>query len=516
MIYQNPILPGFNPDPSIFADGEDYYLATSSFEFFPGVPLYHSKNLINWELIGYVLDRESQLPLGECRASRGIYAPTIRKHGGVWYMITTNVTWQKERRANLIVHADNPAGPWSEPVYIDHEGIDPSLFFDDDGSCWYTGTDVSGPEQGIVLFRVDPMTGAILSDKKIISYGWSHYCPEAPHLYKINGWYYLIIAEGGTEYGHMAVVGRSHHIDGPYDWRRDNPLVSNRDSKVNPIKGIGHADIMQDANGNWWAVSLGFRTKHAQLHHLGRETFLTPITWNGGWPYAADGGEVSLQMDAPLPKPETITQVNDDKVFDFTALDKLPLDFNFMRNPYPENYRLAGDGLHLTGTDVGISSMYGRPTWCGFRQTQADIHAEMTLGTDIAEGTMAGLTAFMMHSHHYEAGLCRQGGQLYAFLRKKLYDMETVKTFALPDAPTDVTVVIDADFNEYRFALKCGEKTITLGTGMTAGLCTEVTEHMTFTGLYLSAFAENGEAVVKKMEYHVVKGFADDAPRHTW
>ena len=161
MQYRNPIVPGYNPDPSICRAGDTFYLVNSTFEFFPGVPVHASKNLVNWELAGYVLDRESQLPLTGCNPSGGIFAPTIRYHDGMYYMITTNVNrmFGKGEPGNFIVHAENPAGPWSEPAWIDQMGIDPSIFFDDDGSCWYTGTGQGEHGQGIVCFKLDPMTG---------------------------------------------------------------------------------------------------------------------------------------------------------------------------------------------------------------------------------------------------------------------------------------------------------------------------------------------------------------------
>ena len=255
MQFRNPIIPGYNPDPSITRVGDTFYLVNSSFEFFPGVPIRESKNLVNWAFTGYVLDRESQLPLDGSRPSGGIFAPTIRYHDGMFYMITTNVNLMPTGHPNFIVHAEDPAGPWSEPAWISQVGIDPSIFFDDDGSCWYTGTgDDGNGRQGIVCFKLDPMTGEILSDKKIISHGSGGKCPEGPHLYKKDGWYYLMLAEGGTEFGHMETIGRSRTIDGPYEFCPNGPILTARDDNGNgsPIQCTGHADIVDDANGNWW------------------------------------------------------------------------------------------------------------------------------------------------------------------------------------------------------------------------------------------------------------------------
>ena len=212
MKYNNPIIKGFNPDPSICRVGEDYYLVTSSFEFFPGVPIYHSKNLVNWELINYCLTDEIQLDLTDSRASGGIFAPTIRYHQGRFYMTTTNVLIRK----NFIVYTDDIRGKWSQPVWLEQTGIDPSMLFED-GTCYYCSN--GGDEKGglIQLSEIDPLTGAYIKKPVIICRGTGGIYPEAPHMYKLNGWYYLILAEGGTKYGHMVTAFRSKNPYGPYE-----------------------------------------------------------------------------------------------------------------------------------------------------------------------------------------------------------------------------------------------------------------------------------------------------------
>ena len=202
---ENPIIKGFNPDPSICRVGEDYYLVTSTFEFFPGVPIYKSRDLANWKLIGHCLNRPSQLQLNGCHASGGIYAPTLRHHDGMFYMTTTNVTFG----GNFIVHANDPAGPWSDPVWVAQAGIDPSLLFDDDGRCYFHSTGSQEGRPCILQCEINPLTGDMLSPSRVLSYGSGGRFPEAPHMYKILGEYYLMLAEGGTEYGHMVTIFRS-------------------------------------------------------------------------------------------------------------------------------------------------------------------------------------------------------------------------------------------------------------------------------------------------------------------
>ena len=504
MKFRNPIVPGYNPDPSICRKGDTFYLVNSSFEFFPGVPLRQSKNLVNWSLTGCVLDRESQLPLTGCHPSGGIFAPTIRYHDGMFYMITTNVNrmWMGGKPGNFIVHSENPEGPWSEPAWIDQMGIDPSVFFDDDGSCWYTGTghDEKG-DQGIVFFKLDPMTGEILSDKKVISRGSGGKCPEGPHMYKKDGWYYLMLAEGGTEFGHMETIGRSRNIEGPYEFNPAGPLLTARNTNGYPIQCTGHADLVDDENGNWWVVSLGTRPIGPMAHHLGRETFLGRIDWVDGWPAMRNNGLMEMEPDFDLPCADTVKPVSDDIHCDFAKMDKLPADFTWLRNPVMENYKLDGC-LLLNGTDQRLSTPNTTPTFVGIRQTQFVSCSTAVLDCDIPEGYSAGITAYGIHSHHYDVLITRRYGKLYAQLRKHLYDMEMVASeIPLPDDVQSVTLRITSDRSTYSFAIDAGNGFVTLGSGYTIGLATEVTEMMTFTGAFIGLFAENGEAKFSAFDY---------------
>ena len=268
MQYTNPIIPGLYPDPSICRVGDDYYLVTSSFEYFPGVPLFHSKDLVNWRQIGHCLTTERQLPLGNAGSSGGIYAPTIRHHDGWFYMVTTNVSGI----GNFLVRSEQPAGPWSDPIPVMQEGIDPSLFFDEDGRVYYQFANHSR----IYQCEIDISSGSLLTESRLIWKGTGGAYPEAPHLYKINGLYYLIIAEGGTEYGHMVTIARSDSPYGPYEACPHNPILSHR-SLNSSIHATGHADLVQAHDGSWWAVFLGIRpVSYPFRHHLGRELFWRP------------------------------------------------------------------------------------------------------------------------------------------------------------------------------------------------------------------------------------------------
>jgi len=286
---RNPVIPGFHPDPSICRVGADYYLACSSFEYFPGVPIFHSHDLVHWTQIGNVLDRPSQLRLPlDAGATGGIYAPTLRHHDGRFWLIVTNVS----DGGNLLCTATDPAGPWSDPIRLPGvTGIDPDLAWDDDGNCWCT---YAGVEQ----IRIDPLTGETFGRPRRL---WSGTpgarAPEAPHLYRIDDYWYLLIAEGGTERGHAVAIARGRTPAGPFEPCPANPILTHRGTN-HPIQNTGHADLVQAVDGSWWLVLLGVRPRGGTpgWHVLGRETFLVPVGWVDGWPVV---GELSLVMPAP-------------------------------------------------------------------------------------------------------------------------------------------------------------------------------------------------------------------------
>lgn len=492
MKYRNPIIPGYSPDPSICRVGDDFYLVNSSFEFFPGVPVYHSTNLVNWELIGHVLDRESQLHLEGCRNSGGIYAPTIRYHKGRFYMITTNVT----DKGNFVVHADNPKGPWSEPAWIDQGGIDPSLFWDDDDTCYYCSTGTIDGVRGIVGFVINPDTGEILSDKKIIGIGCGGMCTEGPHIYKRNGWYYLMTAEGGTEYGHREAIGRSKSFWGPYENCPNRQILSHRERKHHEIQATGHADMVEDANGNWWAVFLGIRNfSKALLHNLGRETFLAPVTWNeDGWPVIGHNGLVELWMEGPLPG-EPVTEQKFSMNIDF-AKPLLEYNVMFTRNPVWDNY--AQDTrertLLLKGTDLTLDTAGVSPTIVSFRQPEFCTTVLAKLSLKESDAARAGISAYYNNEYHYDIYVGNDENGKYIGFYKHIHDMgvELAKVF-VPEQFETVKFQIVSDREKYRFSYAFDNETfVEIGSGLNAGLSTEGTCTMTFTGTLYAVFAENG------------------------
>ena len=499
--YKNPIISGYNPDPSICRVEEDYYIVNSSFEYFPGVPVYHSKNLVNWELIGHCLTKDEQLPLEKCRPSGGIYAPTLRYHDGWFFMITTNVT----AGGNFIVHSQNPAEGWSNPAWVDQMGIDPSLLFDDDGKVYFTST--GADENGkacILMCEVDPFTGKKKTESRILSYGCGGRYPEGPHLYKIKGKYYLMLAEGGTEYGHMETMQRADEPYGPYESCPYNPILSHRNDMRGDVSCTGHADIMEDANGNWWMVCLAVRQcekggRRMMLHNIGRETFLAPVVWTeDGWPVVGENGTISLEMSGPLPgKVEPVVRDFEET---FTGETFAPA-YNFLRNPDMENYVWLPEKKHLLlkGTAITLNEQ-DSPTWAGIRQKgfQTETVLKLAPATE-SEGMRIGLSAYYNNDYHYEIYLTKECGTWKICLAKHVHDIFAVTAQVEVDLPEskEVEFKIISDREGYTFLFSTDSTQYQkLGTGSAAGLSTEGTWTMTFTGTYLAMFAERADAEI--------------------
>jgi xylan 1,4-beta-xylosidase len=348
----NPVLPGFHPDPSICRIGPDYYLVTSTFEYFPGLPVYHSRDLIHWRPVGHVLDRPDQLPLDGVRPSGGLFAATLRHHAGTCYVTCTLVDGASHA-GNFVVTAPNPAGPWADPVWLaDAPGFDPALFFDDDGSAWFLGTRPA-PDAGpdgrteIWMRRFDSGSLRLAGPEHVLFRGalvdavWA----EGPRLVRHDGYYYLFAAEGGTEYHHAVTVARSEHVTGPYQNNPANPVLTHRHlGRRQPVTGAGHADLVQDPAGNWHAVLLATRQYEGGLANLGRETFLATVTWEEGWPVMNPGaGRLLAEFPAPLPEHPWPAEP---PVDDFDTATLAPA-WNMLRTPRAEFFSLTARPGHL-------------------------------------------------------------------------------------------------------------------------------------------------------------------------
>jgi alpha-N-arabinofuranosidase len=487
--YRNPVLPGVHPDPSVVRVGEWFYLVNSSFEMFPGVPIFRSRDLVSWEPLGYVLSRDSQLPLATAWPSGGIFAPTVRYHAGTFYMITTNVS----HGGHFFVTAKDPAGPWSEPIWVHGENaIDPSLFFDDDGKVYLTST---GNPSGIYQSQIDVASGKLLTTPRLVWTGTGGRYPEGPHLYKIAGRYYLMISEGGTEYGHMVTIARGSSPWGPFEPCPKNPILSHRNTPLDqPIQATGHADLVEDAEGHWWMVFLGIRPQGGYYwHHLGRETFLAPVTWDAqGWPVVNGGKPIALDMRvAGLPaQPPPAAPVRDD--FD----GALGPAWNFLRNPVRASYSTTErrGWLTLHGTEVSLAEERGvSPTFVGRRQEH--LRARIATRIDFSptrEGEEAGLVLYRAPRSRYEVGVRLGARGREVFVRQTVGADISVVTASAP-APGKDPLVLQIDAEPTRYTLSWGpsaDRLQRLDAAEPRLLATEVTGG--FIGTYVGLYAHAG------------------------
>ena len=484
--FDNPVIPGMAPDPSVCRVGDDYYLVTSTFEYFPGVPVYHSKDLIHWRMISYSLSRPSQLPLARLNRNGGIWAATIRYHDGTFYVVTTN---KSEGHGNFFVYTNDPAGEWSEPIALDQGGIDPSLFFEDDGKVFLTTAGSPDCAARICQSEIDIKTGKRLSEIKPLWSGTGGSSPEGPHLYKINGYYYLMIAEGGTEYGHGETIARSRSPWGPFEANPRNPILTHRNFKASPIQGTGHVDLIQAHDGSWWSVFLGFRPATRMAHHLGRETFLAPVTWSDdGWPVINGNGTIMPHMAAKtLPQhPQTAAEERDE-----FSQSKLALPWNFVRNLNKTRWSLTErpGWLRLKGSPVTLDDPEVPPVFVGRRQQHFE--SEITTQVDFQPrrpDEEAGLALRMNDRHHYEFGIRRgTAGGREVYLRYAIGSIRTVAATKSIDAGL-VRLRIRSYAEIYRFSYAVGNEPFQdFGGVETRYLSSEVADG--FNGVFVGLFA---------------------------
>jgi xylan 1,4-beta-xylosidase len=434
--FRNPVVAGFHPDPSIVRVERDYYLVTSSFAYFPGLPVFHSTDLVNWEQIGHALTRRSQLKLENGEGiSRGIFAPTIRFHDGLFYIITTDV----DGIGNFYITARDPAGPWSDPVRLPEiNGIDPDLFFDDDGRVYIAHNgEPDGPalydgHRAIWLWEYDLETRKVIagSGKVIVNGGvdlsknpiWI----EAPHIYRINDWYYLSCAEGGTADQHSQVIFRSRSLDQPFIPYENNPILTQRDldpARQDPITSAGHADLVQTAEGEWWAVFLGIRAYEQGFHNTGRETFLLPVRWQDGWPIILDPQtEVPWQLKRPA------IQANENAVPPQSGnfawrdnFDDSDLKYDWVKVRTSETQWIDLDAdtgtLSLAALPIPLKEK-AQPAFLARVQQHLDFSASTRMELPVAGGVVGGLVAFQSSDYHYFLGVRKTSGGYTIFLEE--------------------------------------------------------------------------------------------------
>jgi xylan 1,4-beta-xylosidase len=425
---RNPILPGFNPDPSICRVGADYYIATSTFEWFPGVQIHHSRDLVNWQLVTRPLTRASQLDMRGNPDSCGIWAPCLSWADGRFWLVYTDVKRYEgnfKDTPNFIVTAPDICGPWSDPVQVNASGFDPSLFHDDDGRKWFLNmvwnhrsASVGGKPRakafdGILLQQWDPVAGKLVGEVRNIFPGTALGLVEGPHLYKRNGWYYLTTAEGGTGYGHAVTMARARRIEGPYELHPLTHIITAKDDPQAPLQRAGHGQIVETPEGHVYHTHLCSRPlPGTQRSPLGRETALQRCEWRADdWLYLVGGsGEHGIVPAVDVPAPDAAANPAVEPAprqavhRDFADCQSLPIEFQWLRTPFPERiFSLTGSALRLHGRE-SIGSWFEQ-SLVARRQEDFDFRAETQV--DIAPTTYqqsAGLTLYYSrHKFHYLA-----------------------------------------------------------------------------------------------------------------
>lgn len=478
MTYNNPIIPGFYPDPSICKKGDTYYLVCSSFNYFPGVPLFESKDLINWTLIGHVISRNEQLDLTNAGNAGGVYAPTIRCHNGRFYMVTTHVA-----KKHFYMYTDDIYGSWSQPIWVDQEGIDPSLYFEGDTTYFMSnGHDQTG-RPTVLQCEINIESGEKLTETQEIWHGTGGRYLEAPHLYLIDGTYYLVASEGGTEYGHMIVVARGKTPYGPFENDPKNPILTNRNLGGHVIQGAGHGDLICDEKGNWWLPHLAFRqiSRYEMHHHLGREVYLVPLIINAdGWFETTTGGITPVTVETDRLSADF--KQNKRPVYTFKG-GNWEKEWAYIRNPFFENYHIAPGVLKLVATDKTLDEEALSPTFLGLRQRGMHGYVQVDLELLACEG---GLSLYMNESHHYEFGVIKKDGETVLMKRRRIGDLVNCEQKIING--DNVKLRIDFTNQAYYFNAIVDDVEIDFGSGKVKYLSKEVADG--FTGVFMGLYAQ--------------------------
>jgi len=471
--FRNPILAGFYPDPSVVRVGDTFYLVNSSFAYFPGIPVFESKDLVHWKPLGHVIDQPTELDFDGLGMSRGVFAPDINYHEGTFYVVNTSV----DSGGNFVSTTKNPAGRWSDPVWLKGVGgIDPSLFFDNDGKAYLLNNDepqgkpLYEGHRAIWLQQFDPVSLKPQGKRAVILNGGTDLAKkpiwiEGPHLYRRHGWYYLMCAEGGTGPQHSEVVLRSRSVWGPYASYEGNPILTQRDlpaDRADAITNAGHADLVEAVDGSWWAVFLASRTYDGTNYNTGRETYLLPVTWHDGWPVI-------------LPHGHSIPQIVAGQAFIQRAASQAPLSGNFdarddfdtptpgsewlfvrtQKQPWADLTSHPGKlAIHPLPQDLDTLK---NPSYLARRQQHLTFEASTSLTVPTEEGIEAGMAAFQNEHYWYAFGVKRDGDHLRLSLRRHRSDVESVVDGVdLPASLDQLKLKITADGKDYAFAYDDG------------------------------------------------------------
>jgi len=469
--YNNPILAGYYPDPSVTRVGDKYYLVNSTFAHFPGIPIHESTDLVHWKLIGHALSNSARTTFDGLGISRGVFAPSIHFHKGIYYVINTLV----EAGGNFFVTAADPKGPWSDPVWLKEiDGIDPSFFFDDDGKAYVVN---NGPPDGAPLYeghraiwiqQFDVGANKLIGPRKVIVNGGVDVAKkpiwiEGPHIYRIKGRYYLMCAEGGTGDGHSEVIFRAKSPWGPFEPYKGNPILTQRDlpaDRANAVTNAGHADLVEMKDGSWWAVFLASRPYTGSRYNTGRETFLLPVTWKDGWP-------IILEQGKPIPfvvkGPRAMARAKgpyDALSGNFTKRDEfnasLGPEWLQVHVPKQSRFEFMGGALRVRPLSVNLDERRNA-SFLARRQQHLNFDASTSMKSPAGGGISAGLAAYQNESHWYFFGVRRVGNALQLFLERNAGQGPQILIGTSIAVVPSLQLRISADGPNYSFYYDSGE-----------------------------------------------------------
>ena len=532
---RNPILPGFNPDPSICRVGEDYYIATSTFEWYPGVQIHHSRDLVNWRLVTRPLDRATQLDMRGNPDSGGVWAPCLSHADCRFWLVYTDVKrldGNFKDAHNFIVTARAIEGPWSDPTYVNSSGFDPSLFHDDDGRKWLVNmvwdhrTDGAARERrhpafaGILLQEYDPRSGALIGPVANIFSGSAHGLVEGPHLHKRNGWYYLTVAEGGTGYDHAVTMARSRRIEGPYELHPNVHLITSKDAPEASLQRAGHGQIIETPEGQVYHTHLCSRPLTGlRRSPMGRETALQQCAWReDNWLYLSQGGQTPA-VDVPAP-PSSVARRKPTTLRASFSPAGLPLEFQWLRTPCPERiFSLSARPGHLRLVARKSIGSWFEQALVARRQEHFVYRAETEL--DFRPQSFqqaAGIAAYYnRHKFHFLALTWRENlGRVLTILSCEADYPDGNLSFPLAepvlldrDGPVRLAVAVEREKLQFSFA-KAGEWR-NVGPVLDASLLSDEAgrgEHGSFTGAFvgMAAFDTSGGAIPADYSYFQYAG----------
>ena len=520
---RNPILPGFNPDPSICRVGLDFYIATSTFEWYPGVQIHHSRDLVNWTLVARPLNRAAQLDMRGNPDSGGVWAPCLSHADGRFWLVYTDVKRLDgafKDSHNYIVTSETIDGDWSDPVFVNSSGFDPSLFHDDDGRKWFVnvrwnhrgpgtgGNPAHASFDGILLQEWDAHAGQLTGPVQTIYSGTSLGLTEAPHLFKRRGWYYLTVAEGGTGYAHAVTLARSRDIAGPYETHPNAHVMTAKDASEHPIQRVGHGQYVEAPDGSVFHSFLMGRPLPGPFCPLGRETGIERCVWgDDDWLYLEAGGVLPRER---LPGLGDVDPAPPRNVIDTFAGPTLPKDFQWLRTPEPDRiFTLTGTALRLIGRE-SIGSWYEQAL-VARRQEHLRYSAETAI-TNFAPDSYqqaAGLTTYYNRHKFHALLLTVEDGQKVLTLMSCAGDWPDGALSHPLDVPVPVgdgplELKVEVDHTQQRFFWRQGGDWTAIGPVLDARVISDEGgrgEHASFTGAFVGMVAFDTSGAAKTADF---------------